>query len=50
MCYEPELIQGGAFAFLNVHCVFIIMTKCYGVNPAPLTGYFQLKTEIIMRI
>lgn len=48
MSHEPELIQGGAFAFLRFHCGFIIIIKCYEVNHTPLMGYFQLKAENIV--
>lgn len=50
MSDEPELIQGGAFAFIHVYFVFTVITKRYGANPALLTGYFQLKAEVTMRI
>lgn len=50
MSDEPELIQGSAFAFIHVYFVFTIITKRYGANPALLTGYFQLKAEVTMRM
>lgn len=50
MSDEPQLMQGGVFAFLPVQSVFIITAKCYGVNATPLAGYFQWRAEVTVRI